>query len=85
MILADGFVVMIFSGGCRFALGLMLKTMTDEMGWTRSSLAGMGSDSAGPAKTRGVGSSGKVTITETIPGYSSGQSIRILSSSIADT
>ncbi len=39
--LAAGFVVMFFSGGSRFALGLMLKPMTEEMGWTRSSLAAM--------------------------------------------
>ena len=41
MILGAGFVVMFFSGGSRFALGLMLKPMTEEMGWTRSSLAAM--------------------------------------------
>ena len=42
VILGAGFVVMFFSGGSRFALGLMLKPMTEEMGWTRSSLAVMG-------------------------------------------
>ena len=41
VILGAGFVVMFFSGGSRFALGLMLKPMTEEMGWTRSSLSAM--------------------------------------------
>ena len=34
--------MMFFSGGSRFALGLMLKPMTEEMGWTRSLLAAIG-------------------------------------------
>ncbi len=37
-----GFVVMLFSGGSRFTLGLMLKTLTKEAGWTKSWLAEMG-------------------------------------------
>ena len=41
VILGAGFVVMFFSGGSRFALGLMLKPMTEDMGWTRSSLSAM--------------------------------------------
>ncbi len=36
-----GFVVMFFIGGFRFGLGLMLNPMTEEMGWTKSSLAAM--------------------------------------------
>ena len=39
LILATGFVVLFFSGGSRFAFGLMLKPMTDELGWSRSSLS----------------------------------------------
>ena len=42
VILGAGFAVMGFSGGSRFALGLMLKPMTEEMGWTRSLLAAIG-------------------------------------------
>ena len=39
VILATGFVVLFFSSGSRFALGLMLKPMTDDLGWSRSSLS----------------------------------------------
>ena len=39
LILTTGFVVLFFSGGTRFGFGLMLKPMTDELGWSRSSLS----------------------------------------------
>ena len=39
VILATGFAVLFFSGGSRFAFGLMLKPMTDDLGWSRSSLS----------------------------------------------
>ena len=39
VILATGFVVLFFSGGSRFAFGLVLKPMSDDLGWSRSSLA----------------------------------------------
>lgn len=39
VILATGFIVLFFGGGSRFAFGLMLKPMTDELHWTRSSLS----------------------------------------------
>ena len=38
VILATGFAVLFFSGGSRFAFGLMLKPMTDDLGWSRSSV-----------------------------------------------
>ena len=38
MILATGFTVMFLSGGSRFAFGLVLKPMTEELGWSRSTL-----------------------------------------------
>ena len=38
-ILATGFIVLFFSGGSRFAMGLMLKPMSDDLGWSRSSLS----------------------------------------------
>ena len=38
-ILATGFTVLFFSGGSRFALGLMLKPMTDDLGWSRSTVS----------------------------------------------
>mgnify|MGYP003728981655 CR=1 FL=1 len=38
-ILATGFVVLFFSGGSRFAFGLVLKPMSDDLGWSRSSLS----------------------------------------------
>ncbi len=39
VILAAGFSILFFGGGSRFALGLMLKPMTDELGWSRSTLS----------------------------------------------
>ncbi len=39
VILATGFAVLFFSGGSRFAFGLMLKPMTDDLGWSRSSVS----------------------------------------------
>ena len=63
----------------------MLKTLTEEVGWTKFVVGRDGPHSAGLAKTRRLGSSGEVTRTETFPGYSSGQSIRNRSSSKADT
>jgi MFS family permease len=39
VILATGFLVLFFSGGSRFAFGLMLKPMAEELEWTRSSLS----------------------------------------------
>ena len=39
VILATGFAVMFFGGGSRFAFGLMLKPMSDDLGWSRSSLS----------------------------------------------
>ena len=39
MILAAGFFILFFGGGSRFALGLMLKPMTEDLGWSRSTLS----------------------------------------------
>ncbi|MCH7652434.1 MAG: MFS transporter [Chloroflexi bacterium] len=39
IILSAGFVVLFFSGGSRFAFGLMLKPMSEDLGWSRSSLS----------------------------------------------
>ncbi|MCI0792396.1 MAG: MFS transporter [Chloroflexi bacterium] len=39
VILGTGFTVLFFSGGSRFAMGLMLKPMTDDLGWTRSTVS----------------------------------------------
>ncbi len=39
VILSTGFVVLFFSSGSRFAFGLVLKPMADDLGWTRSSLS----------------------------------------------
>ncbi|MCH8062104.1 MAG: MFS transporter [Chloroflexi bacterium] len=39
VILVAGFVVLFFSGGSRFAFGLMLKPMSEDLGWSRSSLS----------------------------------------------
>ena len=39
IILATGFIVLFFSGGSRFAFGLVLKPMSDDLGWSRSSLS----------------------------------------------
>ena len=38
MILAAGFLVLFFGSGSRFAFGLVLKPMSDELGWSRSTL-----------------------------------------------
>ena len=38
-ILTVGFVVLFFAGGSRFAFGLMLKPMTEDLGWSRSQLS----------------------------------------------
>ena len=38
VILSTGFAILFFSGGSRFAFGLMLKPMTEELTWSRSSL-----------------------------------------------
>ncbi len=37
--LAIGFIVLFFSGGSRHALGLMLKPMSDDLEWSRSTLS----------------------------------------------
>ena len=39
VILAAGFFILFFAGGSRYALGLMLKPMTDELDWSRSTLS----------------------------------------------
>ncbi|MCY4366132.1 MAG: MFS transporter [Chloroflexi bacterium] len=39
VILAAGFFILFFGGGSRFALGLMLKPMTEDLGWSRSTLS----------------------------------------------
>ncbi len=39
VILSTGFTVLFFSGGSRYAFGLMLKPMTEDLGWSRSSLS----------------------------------------------
>ena len=39
VILFTGFTTLFFSGGSRFALGLMLRPMTDDLQWSRSTLA----------------------------------------------
>ena len=39
VILGTGFAVLFFSGGSRLALGLMLKPMTDDLEWTRSTVS----------------------------------------------
>jgi MFS family permease len=39
IILGTGFVVLFFNSGTRYAFGLMLKPMTDELGWSRSELS----------------------------------------------
>ncbi|MCH8207308.1 MAG: MFS transporter [Chloroflexi bacterium] len=38
IILGTGFVVLFFNSGTRYAFGLMLKPMTDDLGWSRSEL-----------------------------------------------
>ena len=37
-VLAAGFLVLFVGGGSRFAIGLTLKPMADELGWERSTL-----------------------------------------------
>ena len=39
VILGSGFTILFFSGGSRFALGLMLRPMTEDLGWSRSVLS----------------------------------------------
>ncbi|MQF69746.1 MFS transporter [SAR202 cluster bacterium AD-804-J14_MRT_500m] len=39
IVLASGFVILFFNGGSRFAFGLMLKPMTEDSDWSRSSLS----------------------------------------------
>ena len=39
VILAAGFFILFFAGGSRYALGLMLKPMTEELDWSRSTLS----------------------------------------------
>ncbi len=39
IILSTGFVVLFFSGGSRFAFGLMLKPMAEDLEWSRSALS----------------------------------------------
>ena len=39
VILTAGFAILFFNGGSRSALGLMLKPMADDLGWTRSALS----------------------------------------------
>jgi predicted MFS family arabinose efflux permease len=38
LVLAAGFLVLFVAGGARFAIGLTLKPMVDELGWSRSDL-----------------------------------------------
>ncbi|MDC0038644.1 MFS transporter, partial [Gammaproteobacteria bacterium] len=38
-ILATGFVLLLYNGGSRFTMGLMLKPMADELNWTRATLS----------------------------------------------
>ena len=38
-ILAAGFVLLLYNGGSRFTMGLMLKPMADELNWTRATLS----------------------------------------------
>ncbi len=38
VILATGFLVLFFGSGSRFAFGLVLKPMSEELGWSRSTL-----------------------------------------------
>ena len=37
-VLAAAFLVLFVSGGSRFAIGLTLKPMADDLGWSRSTL-----------------------------------------------
>ena len=38
-ILATGFVLLLYNGGSRFTMGLMLKPMADDLNWTRAALS----------------------------------------------
>ncbi len=38
MVLAAGFLIMFIGGGARFAIGLTLRPMVDELGWERSQI-----------------------------------------------
>ena len=38
VILASGFLVLFFGTGSRFAFGLVLKPMSEDLGWSRSTL-----------------------------------------------
>ncbi|MCH2492107.1 MAG: MFS transporter [Gammaproteobacteria bacterium] len=37
--LATGFVLLLYNGGSRFTMGLMLKPMADDLNWTRAALS----------------------------------------------
>jgi MFS family permease len=39
LVLAVGFVVLLYNGGSRFTMGLMLKPMADDLAWGRSTLS----------------------------------------------
>ena len=39
VILSTGFTVLFFSGGSRHLVGLMLKPMSDDLGWSRSEIS----------------------------------------------
>ena len=38
IVLATGFLVLLVGGGSRFAIGLTLKPMAEDLGWTRGTL-----------------------------------------------
>ena len=38
LVLAAGFVILFIGGGARFAIGLTLKPMVEELGWLRGDL-----------------------------------------------
>ncbi|MCZ7599955.1 MAG: MFS transporter [Gammaproteobacteria bacterium] len=39
LVLAVGFVALLFNGGSRFTMGLMLKPMADDLDWARTTLS----------------------------------------------
>ena len=39
IVLAAGFMLMLFNGGSRFVMGLTLGPMTDDLGWSRGTLS----------------------------------------------
>ena len=39
VILATGFVLLLYNGGSRFTMGLMLKPMSDDLNWSRATLS----------------------------------------------